>query len=90
MSDRFYRHLDGGLYRFVADARSADTDGEVIIYEHLWPFEPGLWVRERTDFLARFQPVDAATVAAAQQTERSAAQAAVNAAKAKRRAAKAG
>lgn len=88
MSARFYRHLDGGYYRFVSDAMSADTDSPVIIYEHLWPFEPGLWVRARADFLARFSPVEAAEVDAAFAGERSAAQAAVNAAKARRRAAK--
>ncbi|MGQ5523578.1 DUF1653 domain-containing protein [Chitinimonas sp. PSY-7] len=89
MSDRFYRHLDGGLYRFVADAMSADTNGPVVIYEHLWPFNPGLWVRNRDEFHARFKAIDESEVVIAQQGDQMAAQAAVNAAKAARRAAKA-
>lgn len=90
MSDTFFRHLDGGLYRFVAHARSADTTGELVVYEHLWPFEPGLWVRDRAEFEARFFPVAAGEVEAARQGDRAAAQAAVTAAKAARRAARAG
>ncbi|PHV09846.1 DUF1653 domain-containing protein [Chitinimonas sp. BJB300] len=89
MSDRYYRHMDGGLYRFVADAMSADTGNPVIVYEHLWPFIAGLWVRDREEFLARFQPIDANEVTTAQQGDRTIAQAAVNNAKAIRRAAKA-
>ncbi|QNM98006.1 DUF1653 domain-containing protein [Chitinimonas koreensis] len=90
MSESFFRHTDGGFYRFVAHARSADTAGEVVVYEHLWPFEPGLWVRDRAEFEARFAPIDAAAVEAARAGDRAAAQAAVTAAKAARRAAKAG
>lgn len=90
MSQAHYRHMDGGLYRFVAHAMSADTDREVVVYEHLWPFEPGLWVRDRQEFEARFSPVSSEVVEAAQRGDREAAQAMVNAAKAARRALKAG
>jgi hypothetical protein len=84
---QYFRHLDGGIYRFVEYARSADTDGDVVIYEHLWPFEQSLWVRNRADFESRFTPVDEVTVKRAFKQERVAAQAQVNAAKAARRAA---
>jgi hypothetical protein len=88
MTEKYYRHLDGGLYRFVAYARSADVDGEVVIYEHLWPFDQSLWVRNRPDFEARFISADEVTVKRAMKQERAPAQALVNAAKAARRAAK--
>lgn len=88
MPEQFFRHTDGGLYRFVAYARSADTTGPVVVYEHLWPFEAGLWVRDREEFEARFSPIDGAAIELALTGDRQAAQAAVNAAKAARRAAK--
>jgi hypothetical protein len=88
MTEKYFRHLDGGLYRFVAHARSADTDGDVVIYEHLWPFDQSLWVRNRADFESRFEPVDEVTVKRAMKRERTQAQTQVNATKAARRAAK--
>ena len=88
MSDLHFQHVDGGLYRFVNYARSADTGGEVVVYEHLWPFEPGLWVRNRAEFESRFAPIDAGIALEQMRGDRSAAQAAVTAAKAVRRAKK--
>jgi hypothetical protein len=86
--DQYFRHLDGGLYRFVSYARSADTDNDVVIYEHLWPFDQSLWVRNRIEFEARFSPIDEVTVKRAMKQDRVQAQAQVNAAKAARRAIK--
>jgi hypothetical protein len=87
MANAYYRHTDGGLYRFVAYARSADTAGDVVVYEHLWPFDPGLWVRDRQEFEKRFTSIDEFSVRRAMEQDRSAAQAQVAAAKAARRAA---
>jgi hypothetical protein len=87
-TEKYFRHIDGGLYRFVAHARSADAEGEVVIYEHLWPFDQGLWVRNRPDFEARFSPTDEVTVKRALKEDRLQAQAKVDAARAARRAAK--
>lgn len=84
----FYRHLDGGLYRFIADAHHSDDASEVVVYEHLWPFAPSIWVRPRHEFHTRFTPVSQAEVDAAMQGDQQAAQQAVNAAKAARRAGK--
>ena len=80
--------MDGGLYRFVAHARSADVDGEVVVYEHLWPFDQSLWVRNRPDFESRFTATDEITVKRAMKQDRTQAQAAVTSAKATRRDAK--
>ncbi|WP_137939369.1 DUF1653 domain-containing protein [Chitinivorax sp. B] len=84
----FYRHIDGGLYRFITHARHADDAGEVIVYEHLWPFEPGIWVRKADEFMSRFTPIQEADVNIAMQGDRQQAQQAVNIAKTARRAAK--
>jgi len=85
MAEQYFRHIDGGLYRFVAYARSADYAGDVVVYEHLWPFEPGLWVRKRSEFDARFSAIDEITVRRATKLDRAKAQEQVNAAKALRR-----
>ncbi|HTE43009.1 MAG TPA: DUF1653 domain-containing protein, partial [Steroidobacteraceae bacterium] len=86
--DRYFRHTDGGLYRFVAYARSADTTKDVVVYEHLWPYDQGLWVRDREEFEARFDGIDADVVEAEMQLKQSDAQAKVSSAKAARRAAR--
>ena len=88
MSEKYFRHVDGGLYRFVAHARSADDTSELVVYEHLWPFDQGMWVRKRNEFDARFAPIDELTVKRAMKQDRTEAQARVNAAKAARRASK--
>ncbi len=87
MSDRYFRHLDGGLYRFVAHARSADDESDVVVYEHLWPFDQSLWVRKRSEFESRFAATDEMHVKRAMKQDRIEAQAQVKAAKAARRAA---
>ena len=88
MSEQYFRHLDGGLYRFVAHARSADTTADVVVYEHLWPFEQSLWVRDRKEFEERFTSIDEATLHQALNRNRTEAQAEVTSAKASRRARK--
>jgi hypothetical protein len=88
MTELYYRHLDGGYYRLVSFGRSADTGGDVAIYQHLWPFDASWWVRDRAEFLARFSPITADELSTAVRGDRIAAQQAVDAAKAARRASK--
>jgi hypothetical protein len=88
MAEQYFRHLDGGLYRFVAYARSADNEKDVVVYEHLWPFTQGLWVRDRAEFEARFTASDEMSLKRAMKQDRGEAQVQVNAAKAARRAKK--
>ena len=40
-----HRHYKGGLYRVLGTARHSETLEPMTVYEHLWPHEPGLWVR---------------------------------------------
>jgi hypothetical protein len=40
-----HRHYKGGLYRVIDVARHSETEEAMIVYEHLWPHERGLWVR---------------------------------------------
>lgn len=84
----YYRHVDGGLYRLLHRARHADDTSEVIVYEHLWPFEPGVWVRNAEEFRMRFFPIGAEECRQIMTRERAEYQAQVLAAKAQRRNAK--
>ncbi|MBV1776492.1 DUF1653 domain-containing protein [Burkholderiaceae bacterium DAT-1] len=82
---RFFRHIDGGYYRYVSLARHADDQSDVVVYEHLWPFNPGVWVRAAAEFHSRFTEISAEQVDQALKGNREAAQEAVNQAKRERR-----
>ena len=45
-----HRHYKGGLYRVVGVAKHSETLEPMIVYEHLWPNPPGLWVRPKEMF----------------------------------------
>jgi len=45
-----HRHYKGGLYRRIDLARHSETLETMVLYEHLWPHERGLWVRPQTLF----------------------------------------
>jgi hypothetical protein len=45
-----YRHKKGGVYRKLYEGRHADDGSAVVIYEHLWPHERGIWVRNKAEF----------------------------------------
>ena len=60
-----HRHYKGGLYRVIGVARHSETEESMIVYEHLWPHERGLWVRPAAMFnetladgTPRFKPLD--------------------------------
>ncbi len=59
-----HRHYKGGLYRMVDTARHSETLEPMVVYEHLWPHDRGLWVRPADMFhgllddgTVRFQPL---------------------------------
>lgn len=45
-----FRHKKGGIYRLVHRGRHADDGSRVVIYQHLWPHQVGLWVRNEAEF----------------------------------------
>lgn len=54
-----HQHYKGGLYRLLGVPRDADTGDALlngqrldqrVAYEHLWPNDKGLWVRDLTEF----------------------------------------
>lgn len=48
-----HRHYKGGLYRYVGTARHSETEESLVVYEHLWPHERGLWVRPAEMFFGK-------------------------------------
>lgn len=50
-------HVDGGLYRFLNVGKDAASALDVVIYEHLHPFERGIWTRPVDEFNLRFSPI---------------------------------
>ena len=45
-----HRHFKGGLYRRIGVALHSETRERLTVYEHLWPREPGLYVRPEAMF----------------------------------------
>jgi hypothetical protein len=76
-----YRHTDGGLYRVVGMARDSRDGSDVVLYDHIWPFETGRWTRPLPEWASRFTPVTAEEVAATQRGDRTADQARISAAR---------
>ena len=81
----FYRHTDGGLYQVVGMARDSRDASDVVLYDHIWPFEAGRWTRPLPEWASRFTPVTADEVAADQRGDRAARQATIRAARAARK-----
>lgn len=54
----YVQHRDGGLYRVKAHGKSTVDGSEVVIYEHIYPFEQSIWVRPMAEWTVdRFKPV---------------------------------
>lgn len=56
-----YRHYKGGIYRFITIGKETGVGADVVIYEHLWPHERGVWVRPYQEFYS-YVPVEGLSV----------------------------
>jgi hypothetical protein len=45
-----YRHKKGGIYQVLMEGKETDGCSEVVIYKHLAPHEPRVWVRNKAEF----------------------------------------
>lgn len=44
-------HRDGGIYNIIhAKAKSSVDGSDVVVYEHVWPFEHGVWIRPLSEW----------------------------------------
>lgn len=77
----YYRHTDGGLYRFAKFVWLASDGTRAIEYDHVWPFEEKPWIRVEAEWEGRFSPIAVEEVEAARAGDRLAAQARVTAAR---------
>ena len=84
-SPSYYRHVDGGIYRFFTEATHTDGLESHAVYEHLWPFEPGPYIRPISQWNKRFSAISEVQATSLMQGNREAAQQAVTACKAIRR-----
>ncbi len=82
-----YRHVDGGVYRFITVARHTDTQLPHVVYEHVWPFDTSEpWARPAQEWPSRFSEMTQRALEILAQGDRLAAQANIATAKAERRA----
>lgn len=86
-SGSWFRHTDGGLYRFEGTARDSRDGGLLYLYTHVWPFPVQFWVRPADEWASRFTQISGSEVAAAMEGDGAAAQERVREAKRARRAA---
>lgn len=86
-----FRHTDGGIYRFVGQARHTEDQSVLFLYEHVWPFEVSEipWARPAEMWTSRFTRITQQDLVHAMREDRLRAQQAVTDAKAARRAAEA-
>ena len=70
-----YRHRDGGLYQVIEIAKASWDNSDQVVYRHLWPFEPSVWVRPSKEFYdGRFQQISVDDVIEAKHADRLSAQ----------------
>lgn len=87
-SGQLFRHVDGGIYRFVLEAKDTRDLTPLMVYQHEWPFEASAWARPKDEWVpTRFSPIEETDLVQARQEDRATAQARIGAAKAARRAA---
>ena len=85
-SGALFRHVDGGIYRFVIAVRDTRDLTPLMVYTHVWPFEASAWARPTDEWATRFTPLTEEALSQAMTEDRAQAQAAVVSAKAARRA----
>lgn len=78
-------HVDGGVYRLLGCATNAGDLRPAAVYEHLHPFEPGVWTRPLDEFNVRFLPLGPTGAAALMAIDRATRQADIASRKALRR-----
>ena len=55
---QIYQHRYGGLYIVESVATHTDTKERLVVYEHLFPFEPETWARPLNEWTSdRFKEV---------------------------------
>lgn len=48
---KYYKHKYGGIYCLLSEAKNKSNNDEVmIVYEHVYPFEKAVYVRNKDEF----------------------------------------
>jgi 8-oxo-dGTP diphosphatase len=85
-AQQFMMHVDGGLYRLLGVGKAAQDGQPEALYEHLHPFERGVWTRPMSEFSERFSPISETRAAELLGRDPARAREEITAAKARRRA----
>jgi len=56
-ANNYYQHKYGGLYRMITKCKHADTKEDMIVYEHMYPFDKQTYVRNQSEFFEKFKPI---------------------------------
>lgn len=52
----YYKHRYGGIYRHLMYAVNKDLGcEEVVVYQHIFPFEQNTFVRKKQDFMSNYK-----------------------------------
>lgn len=69
VAEATHRHYKGGYYRIVGEAKHTETGERMVVYEHIWPHERGLFCRPfdlfygvLSDGSPRFEPLTRQTI----------------------------
>ena len=55
---QFYQHRYGGLYEVLSTSKHTETGEDLVIYEHIYPFESSIWARPASMWTPdRFRPI---------------------------------
>lgn len=84
-SGTIFRHTDGGIYCFDRSAEDFKTGEEMVIYDHLWPFEQSTWARPAQEFLKKFTTMTSSELNVALAGDRAADQARITASRLSRK-----
>lgn len=53
--DRYYQHKYGGIYRYLINCINTDSKKEMIVYEHVFPYDKKNYCRNINEFNNNFK-----------------------------------
>ena len=54
----YYKHKYGGIYRFITEGMNVDTKLNMVVYEHVFPFDRETYISNKTEFETNFRVID--------------------------------
>lgn len=57
MTNIYYKHKYGGIYKFITEAINAEDKQLMMVYEHIYPFDAAVYVKTQNEFNKSFEPI---------------------------------